>query len=439
MIEVATFCSGAGSPEAAIEELGFEHKVVFACDIDKYAREAYLANFKPGLMFNDMTEPDYLGGGWYADIVIGGIPCQAFSLAGKRLGELDKRGLLFYDYYRYVKNQQPKIFIIENVKGLLSDNNGITFQNWCALMGQSMNTHLNMFNHPDSLLYNLHFTVLNSKDFGVPQNRERVFLVGIRNDLPNTFRFPKGERLTLKLKDILEPVVDEKYYLSDKMIEALLRHSETQTEKGNGFKTSFLDPNTVNTVNTVKANYHKMPGDADYIEEVSVAMERRTEEAKAQRRQTGSNDFRGKELVFKPADVMNCLQTGLTNDNLIMVKEATKKGYAIAEEGDSINLAQMDSETRRGRVGVANTLDTACNQAVVVKRRIRRLTPLECWRLQGFKDKYFYNAAKTLSDTQLYKRAGNSMTEKVMRGIIKNCLPILQQPAPVFKFGLFKR
>src|SRR5690606_12498053 len=135
------------------------------------------------------------------------------SMAGKRLGELDPRGLLFYDFYRYVKIQQPKYFIIENVKGLLSDANGATFQSWIQLLGRSENTHINMFNHPDSLEYNLHWKVLNSKDYGVPQNRERVFLVGIRKDLPNTFRIPIGWRLTNRLKDVLEPLVDEKYYL----------------------------------------------------------------------------------------------------------------------------------------------------------------------------------------------------------------------------------
>jgi DNA (cytosine-5)-methyltransferase 1 len=199
-MKIATVCSGIGSPEQALKELNITHEIAFACEIDKYARQTYLANFTPNQMYTDLTAEEWDKPEQYSDLFIGGIPCQAFSLAGKRLGELDKRGLLFYDFYRYVKNQQPKVFIIENVKGLLSDNNGITFQNWCALLGRSMNTHVNMFNNEDSLLYNLHFKVLNSKDFGVPQNRERVFLVGIRNDLPNTFRFPIGERLTKRLK-----------------------------------------------------------------------------------------------------------------------------------------------------------------------------------------------------------------------------------------------
>lgn len=452
-MKIATVCSGIGSPEQALKELNITHEIAFACEIDKYARQTYLANFTPNQMYQDLTAEEWDKPEQYSDLFIGGIPCQAFSLAGKRLGELDKRGLLFYDFYRYVKNQQPKVFIIENVKGLLSDNNGITFQNWCALLGRSMNTHVNMFNHDDSLLYNLHFKVLNSKDFAVPQNRERVFLVGIRNDLPNTFRFPIGERLTKRLKDILEPEVDEKYYLSDTMLKGFANHAIRHKEKGSGFSFNPKNPNEIG--NCITARVFKMGVDDNYIidnqndiancirasatpncptdnwvsvPDVLVSKEVRTSEAKAERRESGTNSFRGKEIVFEKQDYMNCLQTGLTNDHFIAVKEATKQGYAIAKEGDSINLSNPNSETRRGRAGdqIANTLDTACNQGVVVDKplfsyrsdnpistekecfgtlranaggklqgvgiihetKIRRLTPLECMRLQGYPDSF---------------------------------------------------
>jgi DNA-cytosine methyltransferase len=593
MIKVATVCSGIGSPEVAIDELQIPHEIVFACDIDKYARESYLANFTPGTMYTDMTKESWIGGGYYADLFIGGIPCQAFSLAGKRLGELDKRGLLFYDYYRYVKEQQPKAFIIENVKGLLSDNNGKTFQNWLLLLGDSVNGHHQMFGHPDSLGYNLHHIVLNSKDFGVPQNRERVFIVGIRPDLPNNFRFPAGQRLSLKLKDILEPIVDEKYYLSDKMLSCLVNHSDNMQAAGNGFKMNFKNGEDI--ANTVKANYYKMPGDADYIQEsepilkevfhdpnqhktngvvydsdgisrtikaaaggggaktgyylvpeekVLVSKERRTEEAKAERRETGTNSFRGKEITFEPSDVMNCLQTGLTNDHLIVVPDRVIQLNESKESGgqqpykqnrvyDGVNgiTPTLDTECGRpaylielpavlspkrteygkeirkdyeaGKVeakrnevarleprtdGISNTVTTVQKDnlilvgnvsdgyerngrvydeegisptitakqggghepAIKTGYRIRRLTPLECWRLQGFPDQYFFRAQyqgneypqfilnqypdlsrslhagkKLMSDSQLYKQAGNSMTRHVMQAIIKNLLPIL--------------
>lgn len=481
-MKIATVCSGIGSPEQALKELEIPHEITFACEIDKYARQTYLANFEPKMMLTDMTKEDWIGEQFYADLIVGGIPCQSFSLAGKRLGELDPRGLLFFDFYRYVKNQRPKYFIIENVKGLLSDQAGKTFENWCQLLGQSMNTHLNMFNHPESLMYNLHFKVLNSKDFGVPQNRERVFLIGIRNDLPNSFRFPKGERLTKRLKDILEPVVDEKYYLSDKMVEGLIDgkyiNQDTQASQVHDI---------FNIAPTISAGTHGYA--LGYIQEPLLYKEKRTENA---------NSHRDKDVFFEPSDYSNTVTTvqkdnlilvgniykskgqngniydengisptlssgctntkgnggiGSSNSPKIQVTEATKKGYAEATEGDSINLSNPESKTRRGRVGkgVANTLDTACNQAVVVPEfitlgvdefgfkhgiydlskvgedkikqthRIRRLTPLETMRLQGYPDDF----KQPVSDTQRYKQAGNSITVNVMKAIIKNLLPIL--------------
>lgn len=422
MIKIATVCTGIGSPEQALkeldQELNVQHEIVFGCEIDKYARQTYLANFKTTQMFEDMTKSDILQ--HYSDLFIGGIPCQAFSLAGKRLGELDPRGLLFYNFYDYVKTQQPKVFIIENVKGLLSDQDGRTFQNWLDLLGGSVNTHYNMFNHEDSLEYNLHWTVLNSKDFGVPQNRERVFIVGIRKDLPNTFRFPVGKPLTIRLKDILEPVVDEKYYLSDKMVEGLVMKSKDEgyinqdTQASSVFGIENVSP-------TITAGTHGYA--LGYIQEpVCVAMRGRNTENPSDRTTGIPTEQR---LEPNSQGITNTI-TSVQKDNLILepviVKEATTKGYDIATEGDSINLSNPNSETRRGRVGkgIANTLDTACNQAVVTNR-IRRLTPLECFRLQGFPDSYI----KPCSDTQTYKQAGNSITVNVMKAIIKNLLPIL--------------
>ncbi len=195
--------------------------------------------------------------------------CQSFSLAGKRLGINDARGLLFYNFSDYVKIQQPKYFIIENVKGLLSDAKGRTFQSWLELLGASVNNQYNMINHDDSLLYNLHHTVLNSKNFGVPQNRERVFLIGIRPDLPNDFKFPVGEVLTVRLKDVLEINVDEKYYLSDKMTTYLYENEQKQKEAGNGFSLNIMDPNSNGVATTIKQNYFKMTGDQTYISELS--------------------------------------------------------------------------------------------------------------------------------------------------------------------------
>jgi DNA (cytosine-5)-methyltransferase 1 len=441
-IKIATVCSGIGSPEQALKELDIPHEISFACEIDKYARQTYLANFTTNQMYQDLTAEEWDKPKQYSDLFIGGIPCQAFSLAGKRLGELDKRGLLFYDFYRYVKNQQPKVFIIENVKGLLSDNNGITFQNWCALLGQSMNTHLNMFNHDDSLLYNLHFKVLNSKDFGVPQNRERVFLIGIRNDLPNNFRFPIGERLKIRLKDILESEVHEKYYLSENAMEYLNKGASG----GYSDRMTFLNKSENEVAGCITANHSKgipynmlqessliktgiMDGyrqDATiysdkgisptldtkcfrrpYIETepYCVAMRGRNPENPSDRT-TGTNTEQRLEPNLQ--GITNTI-TSVQKDNLIIQLNPITNGRQTYQQDRIYDINGINPVLNTHNNGFINTY------------RIRRLTPLECMRLQGYPDDYI----KPCSDSQTYKQAGNSITVNVMKAIIKNLIPVL--------------
>ncbi|MFN0254485.1 DNA (cytosine-5-)-methyltransferase [Pedobacter ureilyticus] len=510
-MKIATVCSGIGSPELAVEnlskELGFEYENVFACEIDKFARASYSAIHRCGTMYEDMTKEQWDQPNQYADLFIGGIPCQAFSLAGKRLGEKDKRGVLFYDFYRYVKNQQPKVFIIENVKGLLSDAKGRTFKNWCALLGQTVNYAYNLIKHQDCLDYHLHYTVLNTKDFGLPQNRERVFLIGIRPDLGYDFEFPKGWPLTKRLKDVLEKEVDEKYYLSQKMIEAVFTPASEKWKSGK----MQIDLEVARTINATVYKMHRADTDNYISDKIEIDGE------------ITPNSQAGK--VYSPNGISPAVSAGTHGYALgyVTVHEATKKGFSIAEPGDSINLSNPNSKTRCGRVGkqLANTLDTACNQVVVepicgairgrnpenpksrvageptqqilevndnpyitnvlstiqkdnvvvepsvrqlnpsvesgkkqpykqnriydgdaispvldtecgrpsylINSRIRRLTPLETWRLQGFADEAFYKAKEVNSDTQLYKQSGNSISEPVIQAIIRNLLPILNK------------
>jgi DNA (cytosine-5)-methyltransferase 1 len=515
MLKVSSFCSGIGSPEFAInelsKELGFDYENVFAAEIDKYARASYLAMHKVKLMINDMTVPDYVGDEYYSDINISGLPCQSFSLAGLRKGELDPRGLLFYDFYRYVKVQRPKAFVIENVKGLLSDAGGKTFQNWLLMLGDSVNGHIQIFNHELSLGYNLHWTVLNTKDFGLPQNRERVFIVGIRLDIPNTFRFPVGFPLKLRLKDILEPVVDEKYYLSEKRINSFINHKKRHDEKGTGFA---FNPKTENDIaSCIRANAAlastdniiKEINNSDTLTRFGNSQDMKLSSVNGVSQTLSSGHFNQPNIILKQVGKIEGFESrgriydesGLSptldtcqwgnHQPIIKVTEATKKGYAEAKEGDSINLSVPESKTRRGRVGIgiANTLDMACNQAVVVKGgairgrnlentksriageptqqtieindnpdisnvlstvqkdnvvvenhgyRIRRLLPIECFRLQGFSDEAFYKAKneaiinsnkidlKGMSDSRLYKQAGNSISTPVIKAILKNIL-----------------
>ena len=349
MLKVATVCSGIGSPEVAIKNLNIKHEIVFGCEIDKYARQTYLANFNPNMMLEDMTKEDWEGEKYYSDIIVGGIPCQAFSLAGKRLGELDARGLLFYDFYRYVKNQQPKYFIIENVKGLLSMDKGNVFNNWKMLLGQSENGTAFLHNHEDSLMYNLHWKVLNTKNYGLPQNRERVFLIGIRKDLPNDFVFPKEIPLELRIKDLLEENVDEKYYLSDKLINTFLNRPQA---KNYPFKPIKDTENEIACC--LNARYYKMGATDNYIQ-LDI---------------NGKGQNSQQDRVYFEDKIMGCIPASRTDSK--------------------VNIMQSDY-------------------------KIRKLTPLECFRLQGFPDDY----VKPVSNSQLYKQAGNSISVPVIENMLK--------------------
>jgi DNA (cytosine-5)-methyltransferase 1 len=253
---------------------------------------------------------------------------------------------------------KPRYFIFENVKGLLSDDNGKTFKEWVNMLGgKSINGVPVIFPYEDSVPYHLYWQVLNAKHHGVPQNRERVFLIGIRDDADNNFQFPREEHLSKKLKDVLEDDVDDKYFLTEKMLNFVLT-------------TNFQEAKPID-INKYAAPCVKVGGD------------------------------------------VSCFDT-----NKLKIKSGTEKGYEEAKEGDSINFSIPNLETRRGRVGkgVAQTLDTSCNQGTFDGYKIRRLTPRECFRLMDFPDTFTW----PVSDSQAYKQAGNSIVVNVLYKIIKN-------------------
>jgi len=366
-IKIGSDFSGVGAFDFAIgriaKQKGFKVENVFACDMDKYARQSYLANhdspgYYPVNVYDRPIPEESL------DIYMTSPPCQSFSLAGKRKGKDSENGVLFFNSHEFIKENKPRFFIFENVKGLLSDDKGRTFQEWIDwLGGKSVNGLPVLFKNENAVDYHIYWKVLNSKKHGVPQNRERVFIIGIRDDVDNHFRFPKEEYLKTKLKDILQSDVDSKYFLSEKVLENLLIYNQRQKENKTGFSAKFRDVEITKTMDTLKCG-------------------------------------------------------GQGKDDLIKVKNATSKGYEVATDSDSINFSQPNSKTRRGRVGkkVAQTLETSCNQGIFNGNTIRKLTPRECFRLQDFPDSFEF----VVSDTQLYKQAGNSITVRVLELIINN-------------------
>ena len=375
--------AGIGGFRMGLESLG--HECVGFCEIDKFARKSYKAIYdtEGEIELHDITEvsnEEWRKLRGTVDIICGGFPCQTFSIAGKREGFLDEtRGTLFFEIARAAKEIKPPLLFLENVKGLLSHDKGRTFRTILSTL--------------DELGYDAEWQVLNSKNFGVPQNRERVYIIGhLRGECTRPVFPIGGKNGTVNQTDSKVMVIDDQ-----------------------GRKNKKISPKHI--VPTLRAQSHG-------------------------------------------------------NEPKVAIRQGTKQGYALAGVGDYVNLEFPNSKTRRGRVGkqVANTLLTSDNQGVVVLRpvrteygkeirkayengeveesrhnmtkleprqdgisntittvqkdnllkdgfRIRKLTPRECWRLQGFPDWAFDKAQEVNSKTQLYKQAGNSVTVNVIKAI----------------------
>ena len=323
-IKVGSDFSGVGAFNQALLRLNIPHEEIFACDMDKYARQTFIANY---------GEPKYYPMNVYdreipeesLDIYMTSPPCQAFSLAGKRLGKDDKRGILFFNSHEFIQKNKPRYFIFENVKGLLSDDGGKTFQEWVNMLGgKSVNGLPVLFPYEDSVPYHLYWKVLNAKNYGVPQNRERVFLIGIRDDSDNTFTWPKEETLQKRLKDVLEEEILQKFYLSDAAIQKCLK-SEANKD--------MLIKEVSDVSKCIVAGYYKIPFDGQYIK-VESNLEKYFLSEKMIDGFLNHNDIhneKGTGFIFKPKnenEIANCIRAnaGLCpTDNTLKIKSESKK------------------------------------------------------------------------------------------------------------------
>lgn len=365
-MKVIELFAGIGSQTQALKNIGIEHEVIGIAEIDKYAVKSYEAIHGEVNNLGDICKIERLP---ECDLLTYSFPCQDLSVAGKGAGikEGTRSGLLLEVERLLEVSDKPKYLLMENVKNLVGKKNKPDFDRWCEKL--------------ESMGYTNYWKVLNAKHYGIPQNRERVFMVSIFGE-HEPYRFPEGFDNGMRLKDLLEHEVDEKFYLSDESFAKLMAHNKRHKEAGHGFQARIIDTKNTDTAicPTIYTVMHR--GDSTYI----------------------GQDGTG-----------------------VAVKQATKQGFAIAHEYDSINLEQPNSNTRRGRVGrqIANTLTCGCNQAVVEPNiqnyRIRKLTPLECWRLMGFKDEQFQKAVDAgVSNSQLYKQAGNSIVVDVLEHIFMN-------------------
>lgn len=412
--------AGIGGFRFGMESAG--HECIGFCEIDKFARASYKAihNTEGEIELHDITtvtdkEIRNIG---HVDVICGGFPCQSFSIAGSRRGFEDTRGTLFFEIARFADILKPKYLFLENVKGLLNHDRGNTFK---TILGAL-----------DGLGYDVEWQVLNSKNFSVPQNRERVFII-------RHLREGRTRRVF--------PIIRENAK-SDNQQSKIEIVGNTKNPNGTSQGTGSIVYDSNGLVGTLCAR--------DYKEPKQIAIPVLTPD-RAEKRQNGRRfktdgepmftltaqdrhgvvvgneikkfgtiqpNFNQSGAVYETDGIAPTLRAyqGGNLEPKIRVKEATKQGYAEAEIGDSVNLSHPNSKTRRGRVGkqIANTLLTGESQGVVEPDfRIRKLTPREYWRLQGFPDWAFDKAQEVNSNNQLYKQAGNSVTVNVIEVIAR--------------------
>ena len=361
--------AGIGGFRAGLTRAG-GFQCVGHCEIDKYADASYRAihdireeeRYYPDARTIEPSDlPDF-------DLLCGGFPCQAFSNAGRRRGFADARGTLFFEIARLAEAKRPRYLLAENVPGLLSHDHGKTFAVILSTLGD--------------LGYHVEWAVLNSKHFGVPQSRKRVFLIcyldprcaGKILPVPGSH----GEALIQLLGG------SQGYRVYDPKGVAC-----TQTAGGGG--------------QGVKTGLYLIPPPEAAFVDLCAGEPRRTDSARCLTARYGQTT-----LSHHRAE----------RSGVLLVKEGTKKGYQQAVIGDSVDLAYPGSKTRAGRVGKRVAHDIAALQGIVERGgRIRRLMPKECLRLQGFDDNQIDKILAINSDAQAYKQAGNSVTVHVIEAI----------------------
>jgi DNA (cytosine-5)-methyltransferase 1 len=426
--------SGIGAFEKSLERLGIKYELVAFSEIDKYAVKSYCAihNVDESLNLGDITEIDETALPKDIDLITYGFPCQDISIAGKQKGLFNEDGTqtrsgLFFDAFRIIEATQPRIAIAENVKNLT----GKKFKGQFEIVLKSL----------EVAGYNNYWKVLNAKDFGIPQNRERVFIVSIRKDIDDgNFEFPKGFPLELRLKDIMEDEVDEKFYLSDEYLKrftestkskkypcgdeyTVLGTTKAQTDRmGTNSRHWVYDTN--DSISTLDATMYKQP--KQILEPFIVASRGRNPQNPSDRTPGAPTEQR---LELNNQGII---------DEVKRIVSATRKcdiGVTVHDNGDirphrldkkklGISEMQINKDTNISNTITAGHMPKIYGESI--NFRIRKLTPKECFRLMGFEDADFEKAEAVNSNTQLYKQAGNSIVVNVLDALFANIKGLLQ-------------
>lgn len=412
MISILSLFSGIGAFESALDRIGCHYQLTGYCEIDPYASKSYaqIHGVSESLNLRDVTTIDtnLLGD---VDLITYGFPCQDISIAGKQCGFTDENGNhsrsgLFFEALRIIKDMCPKYAIAENVKALTSKKFTAEFET--VLEGL------------EAAGYNNYWQVLNAKDYGIPQNRERVFIVSIRKDIDKGgFKFPEKMPLNICVKDILENEVNEKYYINTEKARQLIKKlldknritwvevCDATVNAPNVRELSLRDDGITNTLTTVqKDNYlHEAPK----ILQVGNMVN------------TGNFEHPQRGRVYSPGGLSPTLNTcgggGLEPKFIRPVVIGSTQEQAAVKNDGVVPCLTACMETGGGQVPMItdNQQNDCCGY------RSQKLTPLECFRLMGFSDEEF-NRIKGISNTQLYKQAGNSIVVNVLAEIFNKLL-----------------
>lgn len=401
-IKLLSLFSGIGAFEKALRNIGQEYELVGFSEIDKYAIKSYctIHNVSESKGLGDITKIEITKLPKDIDLITHGSPCQDFSIAGKQAGAekgSGTRSSLMWNAVDIIKECLPKIVIWENVKNILSKKHKHNFDNYIKAL--------------EELGYNNYYQILNAKDYGIPQNRERVYTISIRKNIDNRhFEFPKKEKLHIRLKDILEKEVDEKYYLKDKGMKYVNKRlgSYTQLIKD--------DTEIAHCPITALGNTN-WTGNMVLEDDTNKCIKVGETTPNSQAGQVYSSEGLSPTIIAGTH--------GYAIGNIIQVGELDIKGQdnvkrVYSKEGISPTLTNMQVGNRQPKI-----LETPQKDSYIVDEniRIRRLTPKECWKLMGFDEQDFKKAQSIpMSDTQLYKQAGNSIVVKVLEKIFKQLL-----------------
>lgn len=371
-MRVIELFAGVGSQTQALKNLGIKHEVIGISEIDKYAINSYEQLHGTVNNFGDISKIDILP---TADLWTYSFPCQDISIAGKQSGfdkEGNTRSGLLWEVERLLKvSEKPKYLLMENVKNLVSKKFKPGFNKWCECL--------------EEMGYKNYWQVLNAKDYGIPQNRERVFMISILGE-HKPYIFPEKQELKTRLKDLLESEVEEKYYLSERILKGFIKTNF----KNMGFK-----------FNPVK------------VEEANIG----------HCITSGNNDRATDNFIIQVGNIKESTWKNPQVGRIYSVEGISPTLNICSGGGHEPKIIQLSRGFNKG--GIHNIVPTLSkssweqNNFLKNGLRIRKLTPKECWRLMGWKDEQF-EKIHGISNTQLYKQAGNGIVVNVLEAIFKN-------------------